>query len=102
MKLEPHDVIIQWAIRWAALMISRYSVGADGRTAYERRRGRRCRAPVIRFGETIWFKELKPHAAKRDKFNSDWNKGVWMGQARESQESIIGTGDGVVRAYAVN
>ena len=39
-KLKCDDVIIQWMIRWAATMVSRYMVGQDGRTSYERRRSR--------------------------------------------------------------
>ena len=31
--------IMQWAIKWAADLITNYQVGEDGRTAFERRRG---------------------------------------------------------------
>ena len=34
-KLKSDDVIIQWMIRWAAMMVSRYVVGKDGRTSCE-------------------------------------------------------------------
>ena len=53
MKLQCDDVIIQWMTRWAAMMVSSYMVGKDGRTSYERRRGRTCRAPVATFGESL-------------------------------------------------
>ena len=49
-KLKCDDVIIQWMIRWAAMMVSRYMVGKDGRTSHERRRGRACTAQVATFG----------------------------------------------------
>jgi len=32
------DVIAQWLVRWSAMLPSRYLVGKDGRTAFERRR----------------------------------------------------------------
>ena len=32
------SVLLQWMIRWAAMAGSRFKVGADGRTAFERRR----------------------------------------------------------------
>ena len=54
-KLKSDDVTIQWMIRWAAIMVSRYMVGKDGRTSYEWRRGRACRAPVAMFGERVWY-----------------------------------------------
>ena len=59
MELSPMDVIIQWMVRWAAMSCSRYLVGKDGRTAFERRRGRKCQVPVAEFGEKVWYKELR-------------------------------------------
>ena len=48
-KLKCDDVIIQWMIRWAAMMDSRY----------ELRRGRACRAPEATFGENVWYKQIR-------------------------------------------
>ena len=50
-KMESAGNLTVWMIRWAAMICSRYVVGADGLTAYERRRGRKCRIPVVIFGE---------------------------------------------------
>ena len=38
-KLQLSDVILLWAIRWAAMVYSRYKVGEDGKSAYERQNG---------------------------------------------------------------
>ena len=38
-KLKCDGVIIQWMLRWAARMVSRYMVGKEGRTSHERSRG---------------------------------------------------------------
>ncbi len=78
MELKPDDVITLWVIRWAAMMVSRFSIGRDGRTAYERRWGKRCKIPVVPFGEKVWYKQLKETKDKKDKFNSDWHEGVWL------------------------
>mgnify|MGYP003317529204 CR=1 FL=1 len=51
------EPITHWMVRWAAMMCSRYLVGKDGLTAYERRRGRKCILPVVLFGEKVWYKE---------------------------------------------
>ena len=37
-RLELDLDIIPWIVRWAAICYSRYAVGRDGRTAYERLR----------------------------------------------------------------
>ena len=50
-RLELDLDIIPWIVRWAAICYSRYAVGKDGRTAYERLRGRTCRAVVVPMGE---------------------------------------------------
>jgi len=73
-------------------------VGKDGKTPYERRRGRKCRVPVVPFGETVWYKEIKENKAKAD---SAWTEGIWLGHHRESNETLVGTNEGVVRAYAI-
>ena len=47
-----------WAVRWAAMCYSRYAVGKDGRTGFERLKGRRCKAVVVPMREKVWYKKL--------------------------------------------
>ncbi len=75
--------------------------GRDGRTVYERRRGRKRRIPVVAFGEKVWHKELRAGKERKNKFESEWEEGVWMGHCRESNEAIMGTKAGVIRACAI-
>ena len=63
--IEGKDIITQWMIRWAAMLPSRFLVGKDGKTAYERRRGRRCDVPTEILGEKVWYKELKTKTEHR-------------------------------------
>ena len=100
-ELKSDDIIVQWMIRWAAMLVSRYSTGKDGLTPYERRRGRRCRIPMVPFGEKIYYKEIRETKDRVNKFDSEWKEGVWLGHARGSNEIIVGTGQGVVRAFSV-
>ena len=46
--------IIPWIVRWATICYSRYAVGKDGRTSFERLRGRTSRAAVIPMGGKVW------------------------------------------------
>ena len=91
MQLKCDDVITLWMIRWSAMLCSRYLVGKDGLTAYERRRGRKCRVPVVAFGEKVWYKELRTGKARKNKFDSEWQEGIWVGHHRESNEAILCT-----------
>ena len=57
-KLNNKEPLMSWMVRWAAMVASRYLVGKDGKTAYERRRGRKCKTPIAVFGEKVWFKPM--------------------------------------------
>ena len=35
-QIQSTDAILQWLVRWVAVMFSRYKIGEDGKTAYER------------------------------------------------------------------
>ena len=48
--------------RLAAMLLSRYKIGPDGKAGYERRRGEKCRIPLAAFGEKVWCR--KPEKAK--------------------------------------
>ena len=97
-EIEEINAVLLWMVRWAAMMATRFLVGVDGKTAYERKRGRKCRIGVVPFGETVMYKEL---GKKTPSMETSWKTGVWLGHARNSNEVLIGTNDGVVRAYAV-
>ena len=47
------------------------------------------------FGTNQWIKREK------NKIEAKWEKGLWLGTAREANETLIGTKDGVARCYAI-
>ena len=100
-ELDRNGAVIQWAVRWAAMMLNCFKVGVDGMTAYQRIRGRKCRLPVAVFGECVLYKELRDGTAGRGKIDSDWNSGIWLGVRGRTGEHIIGTNEGVVKAWSV-
>ena len=101
LKLDQTFNIYSWMIRWAGMLISRFSVGLDGRTAYERLRGRLCKVPVVPFGEYVIYKEMREGKARKSKIEVEDRDGVFLGHARNSNEVLIGTSSGVVRAYSM-
>ena len=101
-KLPLDACIVPWIVRWAAICYSRYVVGKDGRTAYERLRGRSCKAVVVvPMGEKVWYKQLGDGGDRRHKAETQWFSGVWLGPATSSSETLIGTTKGVVKASAI-
>ena len=88
-KLEPEDVILQWMIRWAAMNASRFLVGKDGRTGYERRRGRKCKLHSLPIGEKVWYKRIRKNKNQEKKLDTEWFEGTWLGHNRASNEILI-------------
>ena len=70
-KVREDSVIIQWIIRWAAMALSRYKVGADGKTAYERRKGRKCKLEAVPIGEKIWYKQIRKNKWRNNRMESE-------------------------------
>ena len=75
-KLPLDANIILWVVRWAAICYSRYAVGKDGRTAYERLRGRTCRAVVVPIGEKVWYKRIREGVERENKAETEWFPGI--------------------------
>ena len=57
-KIPTKHPILCYLVEYAAFLLNRFEVGRDGRTAFERLRGRPCRIPVACFGEKVFYKEL--------------------------------------------
>ena len=57
-KIGTREPMLQWVVKWAAMLVTRYLVGKDGRTAQERKRGRACQAPLAEFGEAVWYRAI--------------------------------------------
>ena len=99
--VEPDEPIMPWLIRWAAMSVSRFRVGKDGKTPYERQKGRKCNLGVVPFGETVLFRDPSVARDRHQALEERWIRGVWLGHARNSPEHMIGTPDGVRKVFAV-
>ena len=56
--LDKMEDLMSWVIRWSGELITRYHVGSDKKTAYERIRGKPCNKPIRQLGETVLHKPL--------------------------------------------
>ena len=75
-KIRNDADIMQWAIRWAANLVHNYQVGEDGKTAFERIKGRRCRSPLAQFGERVMYMELRDCKDERPKIERNLINGI--------------------------
>ena len=80
---------------------NRYQQGHDGRTPYQRQTGRACRSEVIPFGEQVLYKQSKKSGETKNIMDVKWRDGIWLGCAMSSQAVLIGTDEGVAKAWTV-
>ncbi len=79
----------------AASVVNRSRKDDEGFSAYRRWEGREITKPVAEFGERVSY--APEMSARKDKFDTRWREGVWLGVRVESGESSIGTNEGVVK-----
>ena len=67
--LDPRHPILAWLISHAGALLIRCQVGVDGKTAYQRWKGKVFRKPILEFGESTHFKPIvRGRLAKSDVF----------------------------------
>ena len=90
--------ILAWLVEFAGTVVNRYEVGRDGKTPYERLRGKQSRLIGLEFGEKVNFRRTGTRMAK---FDSLWSDGVFLGFRSISGEVVVGTRDGVFKTRTV-
>jgi hypothetical protein len=83
-----------WLVPHAADSVTKFLRGSDGKTAYERLKGKPCREEVVEFGECVLFKTNRPDEGK---LAPRWEPALWLGKRWASSEHIVSTEDGSVR-----
>ena len=96
MKLSENHPIWPWIIIEAAAQINRYRVGQDGKTAFQRLRGKNFNKGVTEMAEIIDYLQLASEG--RDKADTRWSRGVYLGINDRTGEVVIGTENGITKA----
>ena len=99
-KIPAEATILLWLIEYSGVLLSRYSVGRDGLTAYRRIKGKKCGKPIAEFGESIFFRKRKKTKGKLQKLEPKWESGIFVGIDGRSGELLIGTGSGVFKSHS--
>ena len=99
-RVGPGHAAMSWLVEYAAFLLNRFEVGKDGRTAYERNKGKPAKTHGIEFGEIVWWRR-RPAGDLAAKLSSLWESGVFLGVKGVSGELIIGTAQGIWRTRTV-
>lgn len=90
-KIAKGSNIISWMVRSAAELISKYSIGYDGKPPYERIRGERSKVPIAMFGETVLYLPLMTAKTLKEQAQPKMKMGIWLGAIERTEEFLIGT-----------
>ena len=94
--LPRNHAILKWCAWWAASLLNRFSVKANGRTPYESTTGHKTKQPIACFGERILWQN-KRSVTGIGKNVSEWFDGVFIGMSGSSPYLLVGTEQGIQR-----
>ena len=93
--------ILAWIARHAAFLMTRFRIGEDGKSAYERTLGRPWRRPTIVFGEQVMFKPVGSRH-KRGSLDARVCMGRYVGTASRNADLLIMTSEGISRGHSLH
>lgn len=93
-KLGGTHPVMTWLVEHAADVLSKYEVGLDGRTAYERSKGKPCTHEMVEFGERIRFKYSKGSRRQDEKMEGKWGRAIFWGNTGGREKPLWGVRKG--------
>ena len=99
-EIDSNHKIISWIAEYAAVLLNRYEVGHDGKTGYERTRGKPSKIMGIEFGEKLLFRR-HPIGQRLAKMESLWVTGIFVGYRSQSGEYMIANKDGTYKTRTI-
>jgi hypothetical protein len=90
--ITSQSLVLPWVARHAAFLRTRLVVREDGRTSWQRIRGKPYSSALAEIGECVLFRNVSKDLGKLD---SRWETGVFLGRRDVSDEIIVGTINGV-------
>lgn len=98
----PEHPVFPWLFEWAAGIITRYvEVGKSGSTAAQIIRGSRAHRNIAHFGEKVMYQRAKISSPPKCNMEDNFKEGVFLGMRLRSDEILIGTKNGVIKARTV-
>ena len=97
-NIDPSSKIMCWLVEYAATLMRRCSLGPDGRTAYQKMKGRVSKRGLVEFGEKVWYRPLR---ARTNSLDVVMAEGVFVGVLDRSDEVLIVTKDGLIKSRDV-
>jgi hypothetical protein len=98
-KIPASHCVVTFLAEYSAYLLNRLEVGKDGKTSWERSRGKSASVMGVEFGEKVMFKKkLKDKSAK---IEARWEKGIFVGARSCSGEFWLATPVGIRKCRSV-
>ena len=97
--LDARERIVSYIPEFAAYLLNRLHRAKDGKTVYERTRGKSMKVPAIEFGERVLYKLSRKN--RKAKIQSRWAEAIFVGVRRKNNEIILSREEGLVYARSV-
>ena len=98
-KIPPTHPIIAWMVTHAAAVLRWRNKGRDGRTPYERTRGRPFTTRLVEFGEFVKFKVR--NNGEPSNLEARWKHGVFIGMCMQTGQYSMFYDNKVVYARSI-
>jgi hypothetical protein len=92
--------LMPWIVEYAGHLLNRFEVSQDGKTAYERLKGKSARTLGIELGESVLWKR-RPVGGALAKATWLWEDGIFLGIRGASGEIIVADEKGVWKTRSV-
>ena len=99
-KIDKRSAMLAWIVEHAGNMITRYRVGKDGKTAYQRLKGKAPSNKVSPLGEKVLYLPLKS-AGKQNKLAPKFKYGIMVGVHPRTSEALCANGNGTFRTWTI-
>ena len=102
-KLPITHALIPWIVEHVSLLMNAVPRGSDGRTPWQRIKGRAFNQTMYEFGEMIMYKYPTKGPAHHPDANmgSRLGGGVFLGYKRDSNQYLVGVDTGVTSARSI-
>ena len=98
--VDAKEKVVVFMAEYGAYLHCRLEVGRDGKTAYERTKGKAGKVLGVEFGEKLLWK-VRKKTGKQEKLNARWEYGIFVGVRPRSGELIIATPAGICKVRSV-
>ena len=101
-EIDPTHPCLVWLARHAAFLLTRFRVGTDGKTAYERTYGRSWRTPLVRYGEHILYRPRANQDGRRNGIAPRVSLGMYVGTGTRNSDVFVMTERGIMKGNSLS